>query len=114
MRSAKGALMAACAVVAAWSGDMGEVGTSGDVEGDPPAQGTPLAPSGTAPTGSKWQGVEVDGACGGKTIAWVLVDEVCGNTEAPDYLDGFHAPIFRDGALVGSTLFTVDASHLWA
>jgi hypothetical protein len=85
-----------------------------DVTGAPPAQGIPSPPGQAPPTGSKWEGVEVEGECGGMTLAWVLVDEICGGTADPDYLDAFHAPIFRDGAIVGSTLFTADASYLWA
>ncbi|MBW2453879.1 MAG: hypothetical protein JRI68_05195, partial [Deltaproteobacteria bacterium] len=46
-------------------------------------------------------------------IAWVLVDEVCGGTDDPAYLDYFRAPMFRDGARVGDLMYVVDATHLW-
>ncbi len=103
-------LGSACALCAASCSSMG----FGDVQGAPDDQGIPSPPGEAPPTGSKWQGVEVEGECGGTTLAWVLVDEVCGGTTDPGYLDAFHAPIFRDGAVVGSTLYTVDASYLWA
>jgi len=71
------------------------------------------APQDPPPTGSKWQGVEVDGNCGRTSLGWVLVDEVCAGTDDPAYLDYFHAPMFRDGASLNGLLYAVDATHLW-
>jgi hypothetical protein len=76
--------------------------------------GVPTAPSEPPPTGSKWAGIEVEGECGGLTLAWVAVDEVCGSTDDPAYLEAFRAPMFRDGALLGSDMFVVDGSYLWS
>ncbi|MBL9026011.1 MAG: hypothetical protein JNL21_27715 [Myxococcales bacterium] len=86
---------------------------SGGVDGPPDDQGPPTAPTEPPPTGSKWAGIELTGECGRTTLAYVLVDEVCGGTDDPAYLDYFHAPIMRDGALIGSYLFAVDATYLW-
>lgn len=47
-------------------------------------------------------------------VRWVLVDEVCGDGEGNDDPRTMYAPMFRDGAIVGSHLFAVDASHLWS
>jgi hypothetical protein len=58
-------------------------------------------------------GVEVTGECGRTKLEFVLVDEVCGGTEDPAYMDYFHAPIMRDGAMIGTDLFAVDATYLW-
>jgi hypothetical protein len=88
--------------------------SSGDVTSAADGPAPPGGPIGEAPTGTKWQGVEIDGACGGTTLVWVQVDEVCAGTDDAHYLDAFRAPIFRDGAIVASTLFTADATHLWA
>jgi hypothetical protein len=86
-----------------------------DVRGAPDGGlGPPPAPDEAAPTGSKWAGVDVEGDCGRIVRRWTLVDEVCGLTDAPDYIEAFHAPLFRDGALVGETLYTVDGSNLWS
>src|SRR5262249_21170154 len=71
-------------------------------------------PTGAPPTGTKWQGVDVGGDCGRTYRAWVLVDEVCGMTDDPHYADAFHTPMFRDGVVVGGTLYVVDGSTLWA
>src|SRR5690606_30647837 len=38
---------------------------------------------------------------------------MCGGTDDPAYLDTLRAPIFRDGALIGERLYTVDATHVW-
>jgi hypothetical protein len=54
----------------------------------------------------------VDG-CGREGVAWALVDEACGAIGSPEYARAFHAPMFRDGALVGSTLYAVDGTHVW-
>ncbi len=81
--------------------------------GPPDDGGPPVAPSDPPPTGSKWQGIEVTGECGRTKLAFVLVDEVCGGTDDPAYMDYFHAPIMRDGALIGTHLFAVDATYLW-
>ncbi len=87
--------------------------SSDELADAPLDQGIPTPPSDPPPTGSKWQGVEVEGACGRLGIAWVLVDEVCGGTDDPAYLDAFRAPMFRDGARVGDLMYVVDATHLW-
>jgi hypothetical protein len=86
--------------------------SAGDGMGAPMDGGIPGGPTDPAPTGNKWQGVEVE-ECGRTTIAWVLVDEVCAGTDDPNYLATFRTPMFRDGAMIGSKLFTVDATHLW-
>lgn len=70
------------------------------------------APGDPAPTGQRWKPVETE-SCGRMGISWVLVDEVCGDGEGNDDPDSLHAPMFRDGALVGDHLFAVDATHLW-
>jgi hypothetical protein len=44
----------------------------------------------------------------------VLVDEVCGALDATDCLARFRAPMFRDGAVIGSVLYTVDGTNLWS
>lgn len=75
--------------------------------------GVPSPPAQSAPTGERWEGREVTDACGRSTLAWVLVDEICGGTTAGDYLSSLRTPMFRDGALVGSMLYTTDATHLW-
>jgi hypothetical protein len=91
------------------------VGCSADAEGasGPPAPPSFTPPSQPPPTGGKWQGVTSENECGRKSFQWVVVDEVCGDVDAPDYLDAFEAPMFRDGALVANLLYTVDAAHLW-
>lgn len=89
------------------SADMG--GGSG-----PPDPGVPTSPPTTpAPTGSKWKGIEVTGDCGRSTLAWVLVDEMCADTDDPGYLDALRSPMFRDGTLIDDTLYVVDATRLW-
>lgn len=82
---------------------------------DPPPDpgGPPPAPSQPPATGSKWQGLLIDGECGRQKLAWVMVDEVCGGTEDPAYMDYFRAPIVRDGAELAGRLYSVDASYLW-
>lgn len=84
-----------------------------DVTGPPDGDGPPGAPNTPAPTGSKWQAIASAGQCGRTTLDYVLVDEVCGGIDDPGYMDAFHAPIMRDGAIVGQHLFAVDASYLW-
>lgn len=86
---------------------------SGFVDDPPDDQGPPIGPSEPPPTGSKWEGVLVDGGCGRAKLAYVLIDEVCGGTDDPAYMDYFHAPIMRDGALIGQRLYAVDATQLW-
>lgn len=84
-----------------------------DVTGPPDGDGPPGAPNTPAPTGSKWQAIASAGQCGRTTLDYVLVDEVCGGIDDPHYMDAFHAPIMRDGALLGDRMFAVDASYLW-
>ncbi len=89
-------------------------GTAADEDsGAAPAPPSLTPPSQPPPTGGKWQGVRVENDCGRQSLQWIVVDEVCGDVTAPDYLDAFEAPMFRDGALVNSLLYTVDAAHLW-
>jgi tetratricopeptide (TPR) repeat protein len=108
MRPGRIWLAALLACAAACSSDSGS-----GVSGPPDDQGIPTPPSDPPPTGNKWQGVEVEGACGRLGIAWVLVDEVCGGTDDPGYLDYFRAPMFRDGARIGDLMYSVDGTHLW-
>jgi len=75
--------------------------------------GPPAPPPGPPPTGSKWEGIEVEGACGAITIEYVLVDEVCGGLGQPGYLDHFRSPMMRDGARIDGRLYAVDATNLW-
>ncbi len=88
-------------------------GFGDDLTGPPEQTPPPGAPSTPPPTGSKWSELPVEGECGHTKLAFVLIDEVCGGTDDPHYMDYFHAPIMRDGAAIGSHLFAVDASYLW-
>lgn len=72
------------------------------------------APTEPAPTGQRWEAVEDDKGCGRTGIRYVLVDEVCGGAGLGYADPQLQAPMFRDGALFGSTLLAVDATHLWA
>lgn len=100
-------------LLAACGGGADGGGSGGGLEGPPDNQGPPSAPTDPPPTGSKWQGVDLTGECGRTKLAFVLVDEVCGGTDDPEYMSYFHAPIMRDGALIGPYLFAVDATYLW-
>jgi hypothetical protein len=102
----------AAVVLTAACGPM-DFGPASGVSDAPDWDGPPGPPGEDAPTGTKWEGVEVNGACGRISLAWVLVDEVCGGTEDPGYLDAFRSPMFRDGARIGDRVYAVDASHLW-
>lgn len=82
--------------------------------GAPIDPGVPSAPSQPAPTGTKWKGVVVTDQCGHTTLAWTVVDEICDGITSVDDLNVLRAPMFRDGAVIGETLFTVDATNLWA
>ncbi len=85
------------------------------VSGAPDKPDRPTAPDGPAPTGTQWKAVATDEGCGRTGLTWVLVDEVCGDGEGvDDDALALYAPMFRDGAKIGDTLFTVDATHLWA
>lgn len=91
-------------------------GIASSVE-DPPSEpdtpDIPDVPSDPPPTGQVYDpAVGVDG-CGHKTLFYRLVDEVCGARDAKHYTDRFRAPMFRDGAVIGSRMFTVDGTHLW-
>lgn len=85
-----------------------------DVQDAPPETDPPQPPEELPPTGQIWEEVVLDGQCGKQTIAWVLVDEMCGATSAEDYLARFRTPMFRDGVVLGSSLYTVDGTNLWA
>jgi hypothetical protein len=74
----------------------------------------PAAPEGAAPTGMSWQAVETDEGCGRSGLAWVLVDEVCGDGTRARDPRALEAPMFRDGAISGGHLFAVDATHVWS
>lgn len=74
----------------------------------------PIAPEGAAPTGQSWQPVETDEGCGRSGLAWVLVDEICGDGSRAADPRALEAPMFRDGALVDDALYAVDATHLWS
>lgn len=74
----------------------------------------PGAPSDPAPTGQSWAATETDEGCGRSGVRWVLVDEVCGNGDGNDDVQPLYAPMFRDGAVRGNQLFTIDATHLWS
>jgi hypothetical protein len=95
----------------AWSVLVAACGDGG--WGSPDNGGPPGPPTDPPPTGSKWQGKETTDACGRVGLEYVLVDEVCGGTTDPGYMAAFHSPIVRDGALIGSDLFAVDATYLW-
>ncbi len=84
----------------------------GDVR-DAPTKGPSDGAPGTAPTGQTYKAEEDDLGCGRSGLRWVLVDEVCGDGEGADPRS-LETPMFRDGALVGSHLLAVDATHLWS
>jgi len=70
-------------------------------------------PDDGAPTGTRWVEAPVDEGCGRTGRTWILADETCAETDSEGYFDTFVAPMFRDGAMIGDRLFTVDATHLW-
>ncbi len=88
-------------------------GFGGGVDGAPDNDGPFGGPTDPPPTGSKWEGKETTDECGRTSIEYVLVDEVCGGIDDPGYMAAFHAPIIRDGAVIGTDLFAVDATYLW-
>lgn len=98
-------ILAATATACGMGGD--------DLASAPLDEGPPGGPGTAPPTGGKWEGRETTDACGRTSIEWILVDEVCAGTDAADYLEHFRAPILRDGALIGTRLYAVDATHLW-
>jgi len=83
------------------------------VKDAPEGDGRLGPPGGAAPTGQAWKPVSSDLACGRSGVRWVLVDEVCGDGDGGDP-HALETPMFRDGALVGSHLMTVDGTHLWS
>ncbi|MBS2019967.1 MAG: hypothetical protein JST00_44295 [Deltaproteobacteria bacterium] len=96
------------------SWDFGSSGTSPNVQQAPTGGDTPSSPPGQlAPTGQAWKPTATDEGCGRSGIQWVLVDEVCSDGEGTDPRS-LEVPMFRDGALVGDHLLTVDATHLWS
>lgn len=105
------ALLALCPSMLLGCGDYSADG--GEFLEPPPEQDPPTGPTDPPATGSKWQGIEVENECGRVKLAYVLIDEVCGGTEDPNYMEYFHAPIMRDGAAIGDRLYSVDATHLW-
>lgn len=91
-------------------------GIASNVEGppsEPDVPDLPDAPDDPPPTGQVYDPTVGTDGCGHKTIFYRLVDEVCGARNSPHYTDRFRAPMFRDGAVMGSTMFTVDGTHLW-
>lgn len=110
----RSALAVSCIAFATLGCSADDAGYGSDAFSGPSDPGVPSTPPSTPPpTGSKWQGVEISGDCGRTSLAWVLVDEMCGGTDDPGYLDALRVPMFRDGAVIGDALFTVDATHLW-
>jgi hypothetical protein len=86
-----------------------------DVSGPPPrGESERGAPTEPAPTGMQWKPIETDEGCGRSGLSWVLVDEVCGDGEGMSDPHSLETPMFRDGAIVGNHLLTVDATHLWS
>lgn len=69
---------------------------------------------GAAPTGQRWEGVESDEGCGREGVRFVLVDEICGKLGDGYDEPALTAPMFRDGALFGTTLLATDATFLWS
>jgi hypothetical protein len=86
---------------------------SGDAVGAPDDPDPWQPPSDLPPTGQIYEEVIIEGQCGKKSIGWVLVDEMCGALGADDYMARFRAPMFRDGVVIGSFLYTVDGTNLW-
>lgn len=74
----------------------------------------PRGPQDPAPTGQSWKPVATDEHCGRSGVRWILVDEVCDDGTGNENTNALHAPMFRDGAIVGGHLFAVDATHLWS
>lgn len=84
----------------------------------PEDQGLPFGPdtmdpSEPAPTGTRWVDTTVEDNCGREIPAWVLSDEICSGMDEENYLESLGVPMFRDGAVLGDHLYTVDATHLW-
>lgn len=88
----------------------------------PEDEGIPFdGPPGDAPTGQRFEEVEIEDGCGRTQLAFRLVDEVCGNATSDALGEGtalpesgdLAAPMFRDGAMVDGTLWAVDGTHLW-
>lgn len=81
--------------------------TSGSSSGESVELQPPEPPT----TGNKWVDdgqVQADGS-----RCFVLVDEECGGTTAPDYLQYFEAPIFRTGYVRNTLAYAVDGSNVW-
>ena len=99
-----GASVALCALAATM---VAACGASDDYSGifDPPVD--------PPPGGSKWQGLELAGACGYAGVVYVPVDEICGGVDDPGYLTHLSTASFRAAAAVDDTLYAVDGSHLW-
>lgn len=86
-----------------------------DVKGAPDEDSKiPRGPQDPAPTGQSWKPVATDEHCGRSGVRWILVDEVCDDGAGNENTNALHAPMFRDGAIVGGNLFAVDATHLWS
>lgn len=84
----------------------------------PDDEGIPFdGPPGDAPTGQRFDEIEIEDGCGRTQLAFRLVDEICGtatpnDTTLPDEGD-LAAPMFRDGAIVFGNVWAVDGTHLW-
>jgi hypothetical protein len=70
-------------------------------------------PPGVPPTGQRFDEQLITDACGRTTVAYLLVDEMCGGDATLPDLDALRAPMFRDGAMVNGTLLAVDGTQLW-
>ena len=84
-------------------------GTVGGAPKDGTLGGGPTDP---APTGQRWEPVEDDKGCGRSRLTYVLVDEICGAAGDGYEAPRLQAPMFRDGALFGTSLLAVDGTHL--
>lgn len=73
--------------------------------------GEPFAPPESPTTGNKW--VEEPTGSPDGARCFLLVDEECGATGAPDYLKYFESSIFRSGYMVGTVAYAVDGTNLW-
>ncbi len=85
-----------------------------DFVSTPDGDGVPFdGDPGPAPTGQRFDDVEVVDGCGRTHLAFRLVDEICGADGALPSPADLAAPMIRDGAFVDDTLYAVDGSALW-
>jgi hypothetical protein len=106
-------------------------GGSDSVHDAPDDKGIPFGGDpGPAPTGQRFDDAIVQDGCGRTTLAFRLVDEICGaalgtaleppsnDLPSPGASDiaspaELAAPMLRDGAFLGDTLYAVDGASLW-